>query len=83
MNAEDDEGKLMTKNPRRLSKVAAALGGLLIMAGMILIGIFALTFFNILDPSTFLNAGNLTLFMIGLIVIGVLDVVSGIILTRG
>jgi len=73
----------MTKNPRRLSKVAAALGGILVMTGMIMIGIFALTFFNLLDLSTFMNARNLALFMTGLIVIGVLDVVSGIILARG
>jgi len=30
LNAEDGEMKLMIKNPRRLSKVAAALGGFLI-----------------------------------------------------
>lgn len=80
MNAEDGERKPMTKNPRRLSKVAAALGGLLIMTGVVMIGIFALALFGILDISVFMDTKYLLLLTLVLLMIGIIDVVSGIIL---
>jgi len=83
LNAEDGEGKLMTKNPRRLGKVAAALGGILIMTGMIMTGIFALALFGILDISVFMDMKHLLLLTLVLLMIGIIDVVSGIILALG
>lgn len=73
----------MTKNPRRLGKVAAALGGILIMTGMIMTGIFALALFGILDISVFMDMKHLLLLTLVLLMIGIIDVVSGIILALG
>jgi len=66
--------------PRKLSKVAAAIGGFLIMMGMVLMGIFALLLFDILDVAMFTGSEYRTLFTLVLLVIGVCDLVSGIIL---
>lgn len=66
--------------PRRLGKVAAAIGGFLIMIGMIMIGIFALFLFDLLDITMFMESEYQTLFTSALLVIGVCDLVSGIML---
>jgi hypothetical protein len=68
---------------RKLSRLAVAIGGFLIMMGMILIGAIALTLLNIIDPSAFMNDTYLLLFMVALLSVGVLDIIAGIILSRG
>jgi len=70
-------------NQRRLSRVALAIGGFLIMAGMILLGIFALALFKIIDVSAFMDTQSTAILMLVLLIVGVLDVVSAILLTRG
>jgi len=70
-------------NQRRLSRVAAAIGGFLIMVGMILLGIFALALFGIIDVSAFMDTRSTAMLMLVLLIIGVLDVVSAILLARG
>jgi len=66
----------------RLSRIAVAVGGFLIMMGMILIGVFALALFNVLDISVFTDETRLLLLIAGLLSMGVLDVVAGVILWR-
>jgi len=66
-------------SPRRLSRTAVALGGFLIFVGITMIGVFALVFSGVVDASV-LRKEYQTLFLWVLLVIGVLDVVSGIIL---
>jgi len=68
---------------RRLSRVGAAIGGFLIMVGMILLGIFALALFKIIDVSAFMDTQSTAILMLVLLIIGVLDVVSAILLVRG
>ena len=68
-------------NSYRLSKTAVALGGFLILVGITMIGVFALVFSGIVDISV-LRKEYQMLFLWVLLVIGVLDVVSGIILRR-
>jgi len=63
----------------RLSKVAVAMGGFLIFVGITMIGVFALVFSGVVDVSL-LGKEYRMLFLWVLLVIGVLDVVSGIIL---
>ncbi|MCZ2809388.1 MAG: hypothetical protein O2V44_08545 [Candidatus Bathyarchaeota archaeon] len=63
----------------RLSKVAVALGGFLIFVGITMIGVFALVFSEVVDL-TLLEKEYRMLFLWVLLVIGVLDVVSGVIL---
>lgn len=68
---------------RKPSRLAVAIGGFLIMMGMILMGAIALTLLNIIDLSAFMNETYLLLFMLALLSVGVLDIIAGIILSRG
>jgi len=72
---------------QRLSKVAVAIGGFLIFVGIIVTGVFALALSGVVDVSIFERISGSevyrTLFLGVLLVIGVLDLVSGIILRRG
>ncbi len=60
-------------------RFAVALGGFLIFIGIIMIGVFALVFSGVVDVGV-LRKEYLMLSLWVLLVIGVLDVVSGIIL---
>ncbi len=67
---------------RRLSKVALLIGGFLIFVGVTMVGMFALVLSRALDVSALerLFIDYQVLFLGVLLVIGVFDVVSGIIL---
>ena len=69
----------LTMSPHTLSKVAVAIGGFLIFLGITMIGVFALVFSGVVDVSV-LKEEYQMLFLWVLLMIGVLDVVSGIIL---
>jgi len=73
----------LTERMRKLSRLAVAIGGFLIMMGMILMGAIALTLLNIIDLSAFVNETYLLMFMLALLSVGVLDVIAGILLSRG
>lgn len=66
----------LTAKPRRLSKVAVALGGFLIMVGMLLIGV------TLLFSMAGITVGSQyrTLFMWVLLAVSVCDIVAGVIL---
>ena len=66
----------LTAKPRRLSKVAVALGGFLIMVGMLLIGVALL--FSMAGITVGSEYG--TLFMWVLLGVSVCDIVAGVIL---
>ena len=66
----------LTAKPRRLSKVAVALGGFLIMVGMLLIGVALL--FSMAGITVGSEYG--TLFMWVLLMVSVCDIVAGVIL---
>jgi len=68
---------------RKLSRIAVAVGGFLVMMGMILIGTFALALLNVLDIGVFTGETHLLMLTVALLSIGVLDVVAGVILWRG
>jgi len=72
----------LVTNPRRLGRVAVAIGGFIIMMGMVMIGVFALAFFGIFDINALMNTKYMVVFMIALLVTGVLDLIAGIILSR-
>lgn len=71
---------------RRLSKVAVAMGGFLILIGVLIVGVFALALTEVIDvkvlDETLENVNYQTLFLGVLLAIGILDVVSGIVLRR-
>jgi hypothetical protein len=65
-----------------LSRFAVALGGFLIFVGIMMIGVFVLTFFGFVDVSM-LESEKIRMLSLGaLLAIGVLDLVSGIIIRR-
>jgi len=68
---------------RKLSRLAVAIGGFLIMMGMILISAFVLTLLNVIDVTAFMNETYLLMFMLAMLSVGVLDVIAGIMLSRG
>jgi len=67
----------------KLSRLAVAVGGFLIMMGMFLVVAIALTLLNIVDVSALVNETYLLVFMLALLSVGVLDVIAGILLSRG
>jgi len=70
----------LTGNRRKKGIAAAAFGGFLIMVGIVMMGVFALVFFNILDITMLMEPQFRTLFILALLTIGICDLVSGIIL---
>jgi len=68
---------------RKLSRLAVATGGFLIMMGMILMSAVVLTLLNVIDITAFMNETYVLMFMLALLSVGVLDVIAGIILSRG
>lgn len=68
---------------RKLARVAAAVGGFLMMIGMVLMSVTILNLLNIIDLGALANEAYLHLFMLALLSVGVLDVVAGIMLSRG
>jgi len=73
---------LTTERMRKLSRLAVAIGGFLIMMGMSLMSAIALTLLNVIDISALVNETYLLIFMLALLSVGVLDVIAGIILSR-
>ena len=69
-------------NPLKLSKVAVAMGGLLVLAGIIFVGMVALILTPAFDIDTLKRVfvDYRMLFWGVLLAIGVLDIVSGIFL---
>lgn len=72
----------MNERMRKISRLAVAVGGFLIMMGMLLVSVIALTLLGIVDASALMNKAYLFTFMLALLSVGVLDVIAGIILSR-
>ena len=66
----------------RLTTSAAVIGGFLIFVGVILLGVFALSFFKLFDPSLLVKESLLMILMWILLIVGILDITSGIILLK-
>jgi len=52
------------------------------MVGMILLGVFALSIFNMLDPNFLVEEDVQTILMWVLLIVGFLDLASGLILLK-
>ena len=70
----------MEKIPKGVGRAAATIGGFLILMGMIMLGIFALALFKIIDPNLLVKEEIQTTLMWALLLVGILDLLSGIIL---
>lgn len=67
---------------RRLSRLAVAIGGFLLMIGMFLVSAIALTLLGVININALVNETYLLMFMFALLSVGILDVIAGIILSR-
>jgi len=70
----------LTAGLSKFSRVSSTLGGLLIFVGILLIGIFALALFGLIDLAIFKSQDYRGLLMLVLLVISILDLIAGIIL---
>ena len=77
---------MLAMSSYRLRKTAVAIGGFLIFVGIIMMGMFALVFFGVVDvgllEGTLMSEEYRTLSSGALLIIGVLDLVVGIMLRR-
>lgn len=72
----------MSDRLRKLSRLAVAIGGFLIMIGMFLVSAIALTVLGVININALVNETYLLMFMLTLLSVGILDVMAGIILSR-
>jgi hypothetical protein len=72
----------LLKDKKWFNRFAVALGGFLIFVGLIVVGIFIISFLGVVDFSIIEteNLQNLTLLF--LLLIGLIDLIAGIILWR-
>jgi len=74
--------EMMLRFPKWFSRFAVALGGFLIFVGIIVIGVFILSFLGIVDFSILEDENFQSLPLLLLLVIGLVDLTAGIILWR-
>jgi len=72
----------LTERMSKLSRLAVAIGGFLIMMGMILLSAVVLTMLNVIDVTAFMNETYSLMFMLALLAIGILNLLAGVILSR-
>ncbi len=75
-----DEGILGVR--KWFSRFAVALGGFLIFVGIVVIGVFLIDYFGMIDLSILETETLQNLSMLMLLAIGLVDLVAGIILWR-
>jgi hypothetical protein len=73
----------LSLKPQGLGRIAAAIGGFLILIGIVLMAVFALILLDRFSIETLLTSDFLMLFMTAMLVVGVLDLVSAMLLLRG
>ena len=71
-----------TERIGKLARSAVAIGGFLIAVGMILLSAVVLNLLNVVDTSAFTNEAYLLMLMSALLLVGVLDIIGGLILSR-
>ena len=71
-----------TERIGKLARSAVAIGGFLIAVGMILLSAVVLNIMNVIDTSAFTNEAYLLMLMSALFLVGVLDIIGGLILSR-
>jgi hypothetical protein len=63
-----------------IKKTAVALGGFIILVGIVLLATFSLVMFGIFDPNIFLSGEAQMIFVCVLLILGIVDLVAGLIL---
>jgi hypothetical protein len=72
----------LQESPSGAGKIAVVIGGFLIIIGMILLGIFFLAMFGTLGTDLLIDENFAKAFMLVFLIIGVIDMVSGLMLWR-
>jgi hypothetical protein len=72
----------MLGDKKRFTRFAVALGGFLIFAGILIIGVFLIGFLDVMDFSIIETEQIHTIFLVSLLMIGFVDLVAGFILWR-
>jgi len=65
-----------------MARSAVAIGGFLIAVGMILLSAVVLNIMNVIDTSAFTNEAYLLMLMSALFLVGALDIIGGLVLSR-
>ncbi len=73
----------MFKDRKKLKKIVMAIGGFLMMNGIVILGLFALDLFNIADLTSLMNTDYQIIFATALLVTGILDFLAWYFLSRG
>jgi hypothetical protein len=72
----------LTERMSKFCRLAVAIGGFLIMMGLILLGAVVLTLLNVIDVTAFMNETYSLMFMLALLAVGILNLLAGVILSR-
>ena len=72
----------LTERISKLTRLAVAIGGFLIVIGMILVSAVVLNLMKVVDTGAFTNEAYLILLMSALFLVGALDIIGGVILSR-
>ena len=73
---------LPTERIGKLARSAVAIGGFLIAVGMILLSAVVLNVMSFVDTTAFTNEAYLLMLTSALLLVGVLDIIGGLILSR-
>ena len=73
---------LPTERIGKLARSAVAIGGFLIAVGMILLSAVVLNVMSFIDTTAFTNEAYLLMLTSALLLVGVLDIIGGLILSR-
>ncbi len=71
-----------TERIGKLARSAVAIGGFLIAVGMILLSAVVLNVMSVIDTTAFTNEAYLLMLTSALLLVGVLDIIGGLILSR-
>ena len=74
--------KNLSRKGQRLTKITAIIGGFLILAGIILLGVAVLASLGYLKTGVLLENKYLPMFAVAMIVIGLLDTIAAVVIAR-
>lgn len=74
--------KNLSRKGQRLTKITAIIGGFLILAGIILLGVAVLASLGYLNTGVLLENKYLPMFAVAMIVIGLLDTIAAVVIAR-
>lgn len=74
--------KNLSRKGQRLTKIVAMIGGFLILAGIILLGVAVLASLGYLNTGMLLESKYLPLFAVAMVAIGLLDTIAAVVIAR-